>query len=59
MRATTHILVGMCRGKVKNGELWSELEHEDTGLQSELNREIAGLRSKLECEKGGSPELTL
>ena len=41
------ILVGMCRGKVKNG-----------GLRSELERENAELRSELERESG-SPELTV
>ena len=29
-----HNLVGMCHGKGKNGELWSELERENAGLRS-------------------------
>ena len=33
------ILVGMCRSKVKNGGLGSELERENAGLQSKLERE--------------------
>ena len=44
------ILVGMCRGKVKNGGHRIELECENAGLRSELGeleRENAGLWSEL------------
>ena len=45
-----NILVGMCRGKVKYGGLWIELERKSVGLLSELGereRENAVLRSEL------------
>ena len=41
------ILVGMCRGKVKNGGLRTELERENAGLRSELERESRGLQIHL------------
>ena len=47
-----HILVGMYRGKVKNGGLRTELEGENAGLRSELERErnlSGGLRSETDC----------
>ena len=53
------ILVGMCRGKVKNGVLRIELERKNAGLRSELwelERENAGLWSELgelECKHAG------
>ena len=49
------ILVGMCRGKVKNGGLRIELERKSARLRSELG-ENAGLWSalgELECENAG------
>ena len=50
---SSQILVGMCRGKVKNGPgLRNELpvERENAGLRNELpvERENAGLRNELE-----------
>ena len=33
---SSHILVRMCCGKVKNGGLWSELERENGGLRNGL-----------------------
>ena len=41
------ILVGMCRGKMKNGGLRTELERENAGLRTELERESGGLRNWL------------
>ena len=40
-----HILEGMCRGKVKNGGLRSELERENGGLRIWLCRDKRGLRN--------------
>ena len=53
----------MCRGKVKNGGLWIELERKSAGLRSELGErehENAVLRSELgEVERCGSLERTV